>query len=192
MAAAAGASPLRGALAHPEVRRLVWLNALGGSAVLASYAWGFLGRPEQMGALWGGIPEAARSLYTANMLLAAAGYFLFTPFIAFRLPPEQTVLAAGFGYGAFHALYGLVLLPSALWLPLSFLALEHPGGWLFWLVRLVLAATAVGSLGLLAALSGLRSPRPARGRALALAGLVPFCLQTAVLDAVIWPAYFGL
>lgn len=181
----------RRALAHPDARRLAWLNALGGAAVLASYAWGFVGRPEAMGALWGGIPEAARGLYTANMFLAAAGYFAFTPFVLFRLPPERTRIAGGFGYRLFLALYALVLLPSALWLPLTFLAVGDPGGWLFWLVRLDLAAVAVGSLGLLAALIGLRAPRPARGRALAVAGLVPFCLQTAALDAVVWPAFFG-
>ena len=189
---ASSAAPVRSrALSHPDARRLAWLNALGGAAVLASYAWGFVARPEAMGALWGGVPEGARGLYTANMLLAAAGYFAFTPFVLFRLPPERTRIAGGFGYRLFLPLYALVLLPSALWLPLALRAVGDPGGWLFWLVRLDLAAVAVGSLGLLAALLGLRAPRPARGRALAVAGLVPFCLQTAVLDAVVWPAFFG-
>ena len=31
---------------------------------------------------------------------------------------------------------------------------------------------------------------PARARELALAGALAFCLQTAVLDAIVWPAYF--
>jgi hypothetical protein len=178
------------ALAEPAVRRLVWLNVVGGSAVLASYAWGFLAHPETAGALWGGIPEAVRPLYTLNMLLAAAGYFLFTPFVLFRLPPETTEIAGGFGYGIFHGLYALVLFPSAAWMPLTFLALETPDSAILWLVRLALALAAVGSLGLLAALLALVEPRAPRGRGLAVAGLVPFCLQTAVLDAVVWPAYF--
>jgi hypothetical protein len=29
-----------------------------------------------------------------------------------------------------------------------------------------------------------------RGRTLAVIGLLPFCLQTAVLDASVWPAFF--
>ena len=189
--AASAPSSLRSALAHPAARALAWQNLLGGSAVLASYAWGFTARADAMGALWGGIPEAVRPLYTLNMLLAAAGYFLFTPFVLFRLPPGGTALPFGFGYGLFRTLYALVLWPSALWLPLTFLALDDPSGPLFALVRAVLAATALGSLGLLAAIAGLRAPRPARGRALALAGLAPFCLQTALLDAVVWPACFG-
>ena len=173
---------------HPAVRELAWLNLAGGSAVLLSYAWGFLARPEAVGALWGGVPEAARPLYTLNMFLAAGGYFLFTPFVLFRLPPDATRLTGGYGYGVFRRLYALVLLPSAAWMPLTFLVVE---GWpIFWLVRLTLAAVAFGSLGLLAALLALREPR-APGRALAVAGLVPFCVQTAVLDALVWPAFFG-
>ena len=34
-------------------------------------------------------------------------------------------------------------------------------------------------------------PRPARGRRLAmLAGCAAFCFQTALLDALVWPAFF--
>jgi hypothetical protein len=52
------------------------------------------------------------------------------------------------------------------------------------------AAVGVGSLGLLAALVGLR-PRPVTGGwRLALVGLVAFGFQTAVLDALVWPACF--
>lgn len=177
-------------LAHPDARRLAWLNAVGGACVLASYAWGFLAHPDGVDALWGGIPERARSLYTLSMLLAAAGYFLFTPFILFRLPPDETRIAGRLGYRLFHALYALVLFPSALWMPLAF-QVEAPRGALFWLMRLDLAAVAVGSLGLLAALLALTAPRPAPGRGLACLGLVFFCLQTAVLDAAVWPALFG-
>jgi hypothetical protein len=185
------ASTPRSGFSAPEVRRLAALNAIGGACVLASYAWGFVARPDSVGALWGGVPDAIRPLYTLNMLLAAAGYFLFTPFILFRLPPAATTVAGGFGYGWFGASTALVLFPSALWMPLGFLLLDHPTGWLFWLVRLDLAAVALGSLGLLYGLVALRSPRAPRGRALAVAGLVPFCIQTAALDAVVWPAFLG-
>jgi len=189
--AIASGPSLRARLADPDVRRLARLNAIGGACVLASYAWGFLARPDAVGALWGGVPESIRPLYTLNMLLAAAGYFLFTPFVLFRLPPAATRVAGGFGYGLFHRAYALVLFPSALWLPLTFLLVDHPSEVLFWLVRLDLAAVALGSLGLLCALFALVEPRPAPGRALALAGLVPFCIQTVALDAIVWPAFFG-
>ncbi len=62
-----------------------------------------------------------------------------------------------------------------------------PIAWLT--VRTDLAVVAFGSLGLLASLLALPSDAP-RGRTLAVIGLIPFCLQTAVLDAIVWPAFF--
>jgi hypothetical protein len=169
----------------PARRSLLALNLVGGAAVLASYALGLRALPGDL--LWGGVPAGMRPLYSANMLLAAAGYFLFTPYVLFRLDPETTRVAGRFGYRAFHLLYALVLLPSALWLPLTAHALAQPGPAAWAAVRIALALVALGSLGLLAALLALPAGAP-RGRHLAVAGLVPFCLQTAVLDALVWPA----
>jgi hypothetical protein len=174
----------------PQQRTLAWINVLGGACVLASYAWGFSVHSDVVGALWGGVPGWLRPLYTLNMLLAAAGYFLFTPFLLLRLPPAETRIAGRFGYGILAPLTALVLVPSALWMPLTFALLEQPSAALWWIVRLDLALAGAGSLGLAAALLFLRAPARTRGRALALVGLVPFCLQTAVLDALVWPAYF--
>jgi hypothetical protein len=56
-------------------------------------------------------------------------------------------------------------------------------------VRVDLAFVGLGALGLLVSLLTLDSPVP-RGRTLAVIGLLPFCLQTAVLDASVWPAFF--
>lgn len=170
---------------------MLWINAAGGLAVLGSYAWGFLARPDAMGALWGGVPESLRPLYTVNMFLAAAGYFLFTPYVVFKLSPETTRIAGRFGSGLFVALYALVLLPSALWLPLTARMVAQPSLGLWWLIRVDLAVVGLASLALLASLLLVSAPAP-RGRALAVIGLLPFCLQTALLDAAIWPAFFPL
>lgn len=172
-------------------RSLLWLNAVGGAAVLASYGVGIGSGAISGDALWGGVPESLRPLYTINMFLAAAGYFLFTPYILFRLAPDTTRIAGRFGFSLFHGLYALVLLPSALWLPLTAHVLAQPSAFAWALVRVDLALVAFGSLGLLAALLALTSEVP-RGRTLAVIGLLPFCLQTAVLDALVWPAFFSL
>ena len=176
---------------HLQRKRLLWINGLGGSAVLASYVLGLGSNAELGAALWGGVPESIRPLYTANMLLAALGYFLFTPFILFRLPPDTTRIGSTFGFGVFGWLYALVLVPSALWLPLTAYLLAHPSAAAWWAVRTDLALVAVGSAGLLASLVALPAGAP-RGRLLAVGGLLAFCLQTVVLDALVWPAYFPL
>jgi hypothetical protein len=175
---------------HSRLRSLLWLNLLGGGAVLGSYAHGLLSNPLTRGDLWGGVPDALRPLYTVSMLLAAAGYFAFSYFVFFRLDPNRTRVAGRFGFGVFHALYALILVPSALWLPLTFEMLEAPSGALWLAIRGVLALVGVGSLGLVAALASARPPDARAARAVALAGAGAFSFQTAVLDAWVWPAYF--
>jgi hypothetical protein len=175
---------------HPQRLRLVLINVLGGLAVLGSYAWG-LGTHADAGAqVWGGVPEGLKPLYTVSMLLAAAGYFPFTAFILFGLDPERVRVAGRFGYAIFPLLYALILAPSALWMPLTFAMVETPSAGLWLSIRLVLFAVAAGSLGILAALRR-SEPRP-RGvfYGLAIAGCIAFCVQTALLDAFVWPAYF--
>jgi hypothetical protein len=174
---------------HPKRRALLWINLLGGVAVIGSYAQGFLAHPELAPGLWGDVPETVRPLYTVSMLLAAAGYFAFTLPVAFRLDPDR-IRVAGAGYEIFAGLYLLILVPSALWMPLTFQMLAQPGVALWWSIRLVLFLVGGGSVGLILALA-LAKPWPSTGlRRLALVGAVAFAFQTAVLDAALWPAWF--
>jgi hypothetical protein len=167
---------------------MVWINLFGGVAVLGSYAYCLTTYPAQTGDFWGGVPEGLRSLYTVNMFLAAAGYFAFTFFLMFRLAPQFG--RARFGLGTFNALYALILIPSALWMPLTFAMLESPSDGLWWVIRVTLAAVGIGSLGLLAGLVAVRPASPSLAHRLAVVGSLAFCFQTAVLDATVWPAYF--
>lgn len=170
--------------------RLAVLNAIGGLAVLGSYAWGVALAPELRTGLWGGVPESLRGLYTVNMLLAAAGYFPFTWLLVFRAPAETLRAEAKVSPAAIFWLYALVLVPSALWLPLTAQMIAAPSAAMWAAIRFVLILVGVGAGGLLLVL--LRMAR-ARGGALrwaAVAGAVPFFTQTAILDALVWPAYW--
>ena len=130
---------------HTQTLMLIALNVVGGTAVLASY-WFGLGSGSPSGdALWGGVPASVRPYYTVNMFLAAAGYFLFTHYIVFRLQPEQIGIAGGFDYRLFLVLYALVLIPSAIWLPLTHQMIAHPSAGLWALVRVDLALVGIGS-----------------------------------------------
>jgi hypothetical protein len=171
---------------HPQRRRFALINVVGGLAVLGSYAWCLGAYPELRSDFWGGVPESLRSLYTVNMLLAATGYFLFTSFVFLRLDPREARVGP-FGFGLFTALYAVVLLGSAAWMPLTRVLLESPSPGLWWLVRLDLLAVGAASLGVLFALLWVK---PRRAPWTALLGAFFFCLQTALLDALIWPAYF--
>ena len=171
-------------------RRFLLVNLFGGIAVLGSYVCGVLGAPDTMTSLWGGVPEPIRPVYTVNMLLSATGYFFFAPFVALRLETNRKDFIGSRSYSVFTVLIALIMIPSALWLPLTSMMIADPSLWLWAVIRIDLICVGIGSVGLFLALLWLPLPHP-RGRLLALVGLVPFCLQTAVLDALIWPAYFN-
>jgi hypothetical protein len=92
--------------------------------VIGSYAWGFLTHSNAGQALWGGVPGSIRPFYTANMLLAAAGYFALTYFVLFRLDPTITRVLGRFPFDLFNVLYAVILISSGLWMPLTLFALE--------------------------------------------------------------------
>jgi hypothetical protein len=169
---------------------LFWLNVLGGSAVLGSSVHGIVSNPLTRGDVWGGIPELLKPLYTVSMLTAATGYFFFSYYIFFRIDPARARIAQRFGYGIFPFLYGLVLVFSALWMPLTFAMLEQPSLPLWFAIRVTLMLVGLASLGILASLLTLQPSQPGIAYWAAVLGSVAFCVQTALLDALVWPAFF--
>lgn len=175
---------------NPARRTMLWLNLLGGVAVLGSYYFGLSANPTTRGEVWGNVPLGIRPLYTANMFLAAAGYLTFTYLLLFETEPETQRSEVGFGYGRWNWLYAGVLIPSALWLPLTFAMIDAPSLGLWIAIRVTLAIVGLSSLGFVIGLVKLRrnSRRPLH--TFALVGACFFSLQTALLDALIWTAYF--
>jgi hypothetical protein len=177
---------------HRQKWILVFINVAGGAAVLGSYAHGLATHPETRNALWGNVPASLMPFYTVSMLTAALGYFAFTYFVLFRLDAGTARVAGRFPYALFNWLYGLMLAPSALWMPLTFSMMEEPSQGLWFAIRAVLSLAGLASLGLLAALITVRPGEPAWARRLAVFGCALFCVQTALLDALVWTAYFPL
>ena len=169
---------------------LVVINVMGGILVLGSYVQGLMAHPDNRNALWGGVPGSVQPLYTVGMISAALGYFAFTYFILFKIDADEVRVADQFGFWIFYVIYLLILLPSALWMPLTYAATENHSTGLYWAIRIVLAVVGLGSLALLAALLSLRTGGSLYAYWLAVAGSAAFCLQTAVLDALVWPAFF--
>lgn len=170
---------------------LALLNVVGGIAVLASYALAFRHPPEVRDALWGGVPATLQPLYTASMLAAALGYFPMTwlfvagapAYPAARTPcHDRTVLLA----------YAAILVCSALWLPLTVELILAPSLLLYWVVRLVLFGVAGGALFVLARTAQHARDGQGSARWLPVVGALAFCLQTVVLDALVWPAFYTL
>ena len=169
----------------------VLINVVGGIAVLGSYAYGFVAYPDAVAALWGDVPEGLIGVYTGNMFLAATGYLLVFAYLLSQVPTDTRTGNGGLLFERLNMLYGAVLFCSALWMPLSFALLDAPNQDLWWCIRAVLLTTGIAAIVI-----GLQVHRHAvqRGRLfkVALAGYLFFCLQTAVLDALIWPAFFPI
>jgi hypothetical protein len=171
---------------HAERRRFLALQVALGPAVLASYALCFARWPEAVARMWGGVPEALRGVYTAWMFVAAAGYAVFTSALFLHADPERARIAFGLRYAAIHALYAALLLGSILWMPLTKWQLD--GALPFAAVALDLWLVAAASLGLLATALRLAPPLPGAWRIAAPLGAAAFCVQTVLLDALLWPA----
>lgn len=173
-----------------ERRSLLLLIAIGGSAVLASYVLAFVYEPEIRSGLWGGIPDSLQGVYTVNMLLAAASFFPATFLLGFKTPLEAFAEQTGSRFGRLLAAYAAILIPSAMWLPLTALYIQAPTPLLWIAIRVVLflvggGATLVGWMLIRRAQKG-----PPLAWAAAI-GFFFFWLQTMVLDALIWPWYYG-
>ena len=177
---------------HPEKRMMLGVNVLGGAAVLGSYALGILTHPNAGQNLWAEVPAGMRPYYTGNMPLAALGYFAFVYFILFRLSPDATRVAGRFGFGLFTALFAGILIPSALWMPLTFRAVEQSSLALVWAVRIVLWLVGLASLALFYAILRVEPRQPLWAQRLALVGSAAFCLQTVFLDSIVWVMFFRI
>jgi hypothetical protein len=165
------------------------MGLAGGTLVIASYLLGLARHPTTRDQAWGNVPKWLKPYYYTSMLLAAAGFFAFSYFVLFSLERE-TVRIGRFDFSLFIALYALILFPSALWMPLTFAQLERPRKSLWWAIRVTLAVVGLASLGLLAAVAAVNTKEPAYVYGLAVAGGVFFSIQTALLDALVWPVYF--
>ncbi|UCB43783.1 MAG: hypothetical protein JSV77_03810 [Dehalococcoidales bacterium] len=175
---------------HAEQQVLFWIIIAGGALVITSYTHGFLTHPNTRGNVWGGIPARLKPLYVVSMLLAAAGFFAFTYFVLWRLNPGEVVIAKSFGFTIFIGIYIVILVPSAMWMPLTFAMLTYPSEGLWLRIRVTLALVGVASLALLIILLTLNTREPAVAYWFAVGGAAAFCLQTAVLDMLVWPAFF--
>ena len=131
---------------------LFLVNLVGGFAVLGSYALGVIENADLASQLWGGIPLWLRPVYTISMFLAAISYLLFFYHIVFRMDPTKVRLPWNPRRG-FYLFFGLILVPSTFWMPLTLAWLQAPSPGLWLVIRLVLFLVALGSLLTLVALA---------------------------------------
>lgn len=163
---------------------------IGGAAVIGSYVYGFIAQPGSGNALWGGVPSWLRPFYTISMGISVLGFFAFITFILFQINPAQVQIADRFGFSLFYIIFLGILIPSALWMPLTQMMTYHPNKILWLGIRLVLVVVGISSCALVWALLTLQTREPNLHYWLAVAGSAYFAFHTAFLDMILWPALF--
>jgi hypothetical protein len=176
---------------HYQQWILLALITVCGAAVIGSYVHGLSTHPGTAEKLWGNVQGALRITNYITMLLAVAGFLVFTYFIFFRINPEDARIAGMFNYTIFFLIYALILIPSAFWMPLTYAMLANPNPALWVAVRGVLFLAGIGSLCMLGSLLTIQPHIPDFAYWMAVGGAGAFCVQTAVMDAFIWPACFS-
>ena len=56
--------------------QFLWINIIGGVAVLGGYVYALLNHPDTGNDLWGGIPQNWRAWIVTSMFIAAFGYII--------------------------------------------------------------------------------------------------------------------
>jgi hypothetical protein len=168
---------------------LLIINVIGGIAVIGSYIYGLTAQSGGANVLWGGVPENIRPVYFVSMIISALGYFAFLYYIIFKLSPSEVTIANTFGFSLFFAIFILILLPSALWMPLTNLYVGTPSSGTWVIIRTILGLVGIGSIALVWALLSLQT-REGVAYWLAVAGSGYFAFHTAILDAIIWAALY--
>ena len=169
---------------------LLIINVIGGIAVIGSYIFGLNAQSGGANILWGGVPTGIRPVYGVSMIISALGYFAFLYFIFFKLTPDEVMIANRFGFWLFYAIFLLILIPSALWMPMTNLYVGNPGTGLWITVRTILIVVGLASAALVWVLLTLQTRTPAVPYWLAVAGSAYFTFHTLILDGIIWAALF--
>ena len=123
------------------------------------------------------------------MFPAALGYLV--PFAYFLASPWEDLKSGGRPIFQRLLLINVVFLgSSALWMPMTWAALDAGNLALFWPIQGVLAVTAASTVGFTLLLAGLEDPPRPRFHRAALWTSVFLVWQCGVLDALVWPRFF--
>lgn len=125
------------------------------------------------------------------MILSAGAFFLFTTYFLFKVNFEEFSLFNYFDYRIIYVVYFLLLVPSALWTPLTSIMVSNPGELMWIAIRSVLFAVGAAALCVVVMLIIINPPQKDLHYWSSVIGAGIFFLHTAILDAIVWPVYFG-
>jgi hypothetical protein len=169
---------------------LLLLNVIFGSLVLWSYYSGVTKNPDLSLKLWGGVPEILRNYIVGFMFISAIGYFFFTYNFLVNVDLKNTIFLERFPSWSLHIVYLLILIPSSLWMDLTFRYMNS-GSNLDWIyVISALYCVALSSIFLLLFIIDSGDPEKKFIYLASFIGGGCFVFHTLFLDGLIWTIFF--
>ena len=169
---------------------LVILNIIFGSLVLLSYYNGINKHPELSLKLWGGVPKILHTFIISFMFVGAIGYFFFTAHLLLNIDSNYMFFGK-FNYWYLHIIYLLILIPSALWMDLTFLYMNDSTTMNWAYVVSCLYCVAFFSVVLFLFIVDTNVDKSHWLYLPAVLGSLAFAFHTVFLDGLIWTFFFN-
>ena len=168
---------------------LVLINLFFGSLVLLSYYNGVTKQPELSAKLWGGVPSIIQPIIVGSMFISALGFFFFTYNFLVHAGPK-TLLLGRFNYWTLHLIYLLVLIPSMLWINLTFKYMLSGTSFDWFAVVLALFCVAIASVFLFLFTIDMKSDGNTFIYLASVVGVSFFTFHTLFLDFLVWTVFY--
>jgi len=165
------------------------VTIIGGVGVILSYVLG-VKFGKGIDALWGGVPQNIRGVYTVSMLVSALSFMVFSLYVFLNLGENNFDNTFG-GVKLIFISYILLLICSALWLPLVNAMVAKPSKLIWLLIRGTLLLTGIVSVVITYLLISVGSKSPNLHFYLSVIGGFIFSVHTLVLDGLFWPSWWG-
>mgnify|MGYP001212391422 FL=1 len=169
---------------------LIILNIIFGSLVLFSYYNGVTKNPELSLKLWGGVPKVLHSFIISFMFVGAIGYFFFTAHLLLNIDVDYKFFGK-FNYWYLHLIYLMILIPSALWIDLTFLYMKSNTSINWFYVVSCLSSVAFFSVILFLFIVDTYVDNSHWLYFYAVLGSLAFVFHTVFLDGLIWTFFFN-
>ena len=169
---------------------LILINIIFGSLVLLSYYKGVNREPELSLKLWGGVPKVLQPYIVASMFISALGYFFFTANFLLNINPEEAKFLGKFNYWSLCLVYLFILIPSALWIELSFAYMKSGDINTWYYTVSTLYCVAIFSVVLLLFTVDTYVDNGSKLYLPSVLGVSLFTFHTLFLDGLIWTFFF--
>ena len=169
---------------------LVIINVIFGSLVLLSYYNGVTKNPELGLKLWGGVPKILHTFIISFMFIGALGYFFFTAHLLINVESSY-IFFNRFSYWYLNFIYLMILIPSALWIDLTFLYMQTSTtmNWIY--VVSCLYCVALFSVILFLFIVDTNVEKNYWLYFPAVLGSLAFTFHTVFLDGILWTFFFN-